>query len=363
MAGAAAFEGAILRGSQLTRQWRILKRIEVSRHGLTAAQIADIGGTSLRTAYRDLDDLQAAGFPIYSDPRENGSRWKLIETFASRLPVPFTLTELLTLHLGRDLFGVLRGTVFHDSLESLMDKIISTLPPETLDFLERVKARYRMSGGPLKDYGRYRELVGQVNQAVMDNRTIEIAYHSLNGDAPSLRKVDPYRIWFYDSTIYIIGRCHLRNEIRTFVLDRISMLRVTGKGFTLPDDFVFEEYVRHSFKVMRDEMYTVRIRISPAWTRYVCERIWHPSQCLQKLIDGGVELSFRVAGLDEMCQWVMSLGPEACVLEPPELRAMLARRMKQALEQYDDEDLESLPDFDATVERQRAYHTGLRETR
>ena len=41
-----------MRGDQLRRQWLILKQIEVSKNGLTAAKIAEIGGASLRTAYR-----------------------------------------------------------------------------------------------------------------------------------------------------------------------------------------------------------------------------------------------------------------------------------------------------------------------
>jgi len=330
-----------MRGDQLSRQWRVLRQIEVSRNGLLATEIAGLGGVSLRTAYRDLDDLQLAGFPLYAEKEEKGQRWKFVDSYLFKVPQPFTFTELMSLHLSKDLFKVFEGTVFGESMKSLFDKVRAALPPETLGFLDRVKARYRMGGTPCKNYQRYREIVGQVNQAVLDGRSIEIAYHALQGDAPSLRKVDPYKIWFYDGTIYIIGMCHLRAEIRTFVLDRINMLRITDETYTVPDHFVFEEYVKNSFKVMQDDLHTVRIRISPAWTRYVCERTWHPSQCVQKLIDGGVELSFRVAGLDEMCQWLMSFGPEACVIEPPELKCMVARRLNQALSQYDSNDMEA----------------------
>ena len=61
-----------MRGDQLARQWSILKQIEVSKNGITAAEIAEIGGTSLRTAYRDLGDLQLAGFPLYNEKGEKG---------------------------------------------------------------------------------------------------------------------------------------------------------------------------------------------------------------------------------------------------------------------------------------------------
>ena len=58
--------------------------------------------------------------------------------------------------------------------------------------------------------------------------------------------------------------------------------------------------MRHSFKVMHDELYTVKVRISPGWARWVGEKIWHESQKITKLPDGGLEITFRVAGLDEI---------------------------------------------------------------
>lgn len=56
-----------MRGSQLSRQWLILRQIEARRNGLTYAEIAKIAGVSLRTAYRDLNDLEVAGFPLYTE--------------------------------------------------------------------------------------------------------------------------------------------------------------------------------------------------------------------------------------------------------------------------------------------------------
>jgi len=53
---------------------------------------------------------------------------------------------------------------------------------------------------------------------------------------------------------------------------------------------------------MRDELYTVKIRISPAWPRYVGEKIWHESQQTRCLRDGSLEMTFRVAGLEEIKQ-------------------------------------------------------------
>jgi len=324
-----------MRGDQLSRQWRILRQIEVSRNGLTAAEIAELGDISLRTAYRDLDDLQQAGFPLYAEAGENGRRWKMVETYKLKTPPPFTTTELLSLYLSEDLFKIFQGTVFHESLNALLDKVTATLPPETLSYLDRMRSSFSMKSKSYKDYGRFREMISQVNRAAMECRTIEIAYHSLRGDSATIRKVDPYKIWFYDGTIYFIGLCHLRNQIRTFVIDRVHMLRLTDDMFEFPKNFVFEDYIKNSFKVMHDELYTVRIRISPSWARYVGERTWHESQQIQKLFDGGIEIVLRVAGLDEIKQWVLSLGPEAEVIEPEELRQAIKASLKKPLAPYE----------------------------
>ncbi len=48
-----------------------------------------------------------------------------------------------------------------------------------------------------------------------------------------------------------------------FVLDRIKMLNLTDERFTMPKDFNLDDFMRHSFKVMHDELYTVKVRISP----------------------------------------------------------------------------------------------------
>ena len=54
-----------MRGDQLARQLRIIRAIEASPGGLTVAEIAKREETGIRTIYRGLDSLQAAGFPLY----------------------------------------------------------------------------------------------------------------------------------------------------------------------------------------------------------------------------------------------------------------------------------------------------------
>jgi len=112
------------------------------------------------------------------------------------------------------------------------------------------------------------------------------------------------------------------------------MLNLTGERFTVPKDFNLDDFMRHSFKVMHDELYTVRVRISPDWARWVGEKIWHESQKITKRPDGGLEITFQVAGLDEIKRWVLSFGSEAIILEPEKLKEIIRKDLSRNLAQY-----------------------------
>ena len=105
------------------------------------------------------------------------------------------------------------------------------------------------------------------------------------------------------------------------------------KGLALGVRYL-DDFMRHSFKVMHDELYTVKVRISPGWARWVGEKIWHESQKMTRLPNGGLEITFRVAGLDEIKRWVLSFGPEAIVMEPEKLKEMVRKDLSRNLAQY-----------------------------
>ena len=324
-----------MRGDQLSRQWRILRSIEASVNGLTVAEIADQEEVSIRTAYRDIETLEMAGFPLYCEKIDKTRKWFFVDTYTFKLPEPFTRMELMSLYFYSDLVRVLKDTPFYDSLESLFKKIRSTLPPETINYLNRVQSVFHAGIKPYSDYGRFKEMLNQINHAVLNRLRVEIAYRGLKDVAEMKRKVDPYKVWFFNGTMYLIGFCHLRGDVRIFVLDRIKVLVLLEEKFREPSDFSLDVYFRDSFRVMQDELYEVSVMIAPEWSRYVKEKIWHESQHIKDLPDGSIIVSFKVAGLDEICRWVLSLGSEAYVKEPEELRHKVKTMLQRALSVYE----------------------------
>lgn len=98
------------RGDQLARQWIIFQQLMKARYGKTVNDLAADLDCHPRTVYRDLDALQAAGFPIYNEKVNGTNFWALLEDAKKPVPIPFSLPELIALYFGRDVLRILKNT-------------------------------------------------------------------------------------------------------------------------------------------------------------------------------------------------------------------------------------------------------------
>jgi len=298
------------------------------------AELAAQEGCHPRTIWRDLAAIQAAGFPLYSEKHGHKNRWSFVQGYTFHLPVPFTVTELMSLYFYRDVLRIFKDTVFYESLDELFRKVKSTLPLQSLSYLRRIEQTFHIGFKPFKDYSRFKEIIRQINEAVLKLRVIEMRYHSMSSKRESTRKVDPYKVWFFNGTLYLIGWCHVHDEIRMFVLDRIRLLHVTKERFIAPDDFDLDEYMKDSFGVFHTDVEKVVIKFHSSLERYLKENIWHPSQVFKKHKDGSLVMSMEVGGLVEVMSWVMGFGRKARVLEPEHLRQAVAEELSATGEKY-----------------------------
>jgi len=307
------------RGDQLSRQWRIIETLISSHGGKSAAELAGEIDCHPRTVYRDLDALQAAGFPLFTERADGKSLWSILDTLKHHIPIPFSFPELMALYFSRDLVKMLQNTVFYDSLESLFQKIKTTIPPESAKFLKTVQQTLHVSTRQYKEYGRFREIINSISDAALKGKTVEMIYFTMGRRKETKRKVDPYRILFFNNTFYIIGYCHLRKDIRTFALDRVKMLRVTDESFKVPDDFSLEDYMGAAFGVVQGKAEHIKIWFAPETAGYIKEKNWHESQEVQRQRDGSVIFEAEVAVTEELVSWVMSWGAKAEVIGPESL--------------------------------------------
>ncbi|MGD9031513.1 MAG: transcriptional regulator [Desulfobacteraceae bacterium] len=322
------------RGEQLGRQWRIIQTLISSKLGKSAAELAEEIECHPRTVYRDLEALQIAGFPIYTERVDGKNLWSLLDTVKHQIPIPFSLTELMALYFGSDMMKVFKDTVFYDSLESLFKKIKTTLPPESIKYLNTVEQTLHLGHKPFKEYGKFKEIINRVNEAAIKKHSIEIVYYTMSRKKESRRKVDPYRIWFFSGTFYLIGFCHKRKEVRIFAMDRIKMLHQTKEPFEVKEDFDFEDFIGPSFGVFQGEPIKIKMWFAPDIAGYIKEKIWHESQQIKETDDGSVIFEAEVAGTEEIKFWIMNWGSKALVLEPESLRDEIREEAEEIVAEY-----------------------------
>lgn len=145
-----------MRGDQLSRQWRVVRAIEASPNRLTVAEIARREETGIRKIYRDLETLQAGGFPLCTERVEKANRWAFIEKPKFRIPPPFTVSDLISLYFYKDLVRVLKGTFSHDSIDSVFKKIQSLFSPQALSNPDQIQSIFHFGIKPSKDYAQFR---------------------------------------------------------------------------------------------------------------------------------------------------------------------------------------------------------------
>lgn len=101
------------RNDQITRQWHLLRQLEGSP-GRSLRELVDNVPDdypkNARTVRRDLEALEAVGFPLVTDRHNGQTRWRLMEGFRDIPALGFSATELMALLLSRNLLKPLDGT-------------------------------------------------------------------------------------------------------------------------------------------------------------------------------------------------------------------------------------------------------------
>lgn len=306
------------RGDQLTRQWKLVQLL-AGHLGRTLAQLTQELGVTKRTVQRDIEVLSEAGFPVTSDMRNGTVFWHLMEGFHAEAPIALTLTEQMALYFSKGLFKPLQGTPIYASLESAIQKIGSQLPAQSFKFLRGLDQGIAVSSFGWKDYSHSKEVIDALTRAVFNKFTVRILHRSPQRERAIEREVDPYKIWYVNNGLYLVGHDHKENDLRTFAVDRIQSAKLTNRRFEIPPDFNFEEFQKTAFNVIWGEPQEVKIRFSPAQAPYIKERTWHPSQRILTEPGGSIILTLNVGDLWEVKRWLIGFGAEAEVLKPAEL--------------------------------------------
>jgi predicted DNA-binding transcriptional regulator YafY len=308
-----------MRGDQLSRVWRLVQLLS-GGNGRTLAQLHAELGVTKRTVQRDLAALEQAGFPIESHTRNGTVRWRFVEGFRAGSSVVFTMPELIALYFSRGLLRPLQGTPLYEAIESALGKVGAAIPAQGHVLLQGFDRSIAVSNFGWKDYRQSKEIIASITKAVHHGFTLRVTHATVRHKSAVTRLVDPYKLWYANGGLYLVGLDHDKQDVRVFAVDRIRSVEVTKRRFEILNGFDFEEYCKTAFQVIGGEPQLIRIRFSPEQALYIAERTWHESQKLETQPDGSVILSLTVANLWEVKRWLIGWGADAEVIDPPELR-------------------------------------------
>jgi predicted DNA-binding transcriptional regulator YafY len=182
-----------------------------------------------------------------------------------------------------------------------------------------------------------------MSASLNERRAIDLVYRAQATKEVTHRLVDPYGLVFYDGIWTLVGYCHLRKGIRTFAFDRIIDVKERYLYFKPQESFDLDEYLSHSWGIVDDEEVTVKVRFTAKAADYVLRKKWHPSEQREMFPDGGVELAYTVAGIDEIKHWIYSWLPNVEILEPVWFREQAAEELSEAGKRHGNEADEGLP--------------------
>jgi proteasome accessory factor B len=188
--------------------------------------------------------------------------------------------------------------------------------------------------------------------ACLARRPFEARYQGPVG--PTLTTtLHPYAV-FYSRAWYVVGYSALHRETRTFKIARFTNVEPSEAKFLENLNFSLDSYFGDAWRFIRGpRTHRVVVRFSEKVGTNVAEVRWHKTQQTRVFPDGSAELEFRVAGLTEIIWWILGYGAEAEVIEPPELREMVAEHARRVLERLEKPASKRDDRFDANPWRRR----------
>lgn len=189
----------------------------------------------------------------------------------------------------------------------------------------------------VEDVPSAREFLAVTMEAVANSLKIEFTYAGFNRSRAEPGIVfSPYFLKRYKQRWYVIGKKEKGNSLRTYALDRITAMRLTGESFELPPEFNKEHFFGNIVGVTTSQadIKTVKLLTTPTQAKYFRALPLHSSQT-EETHDNYSIFTYKLKLNYELTHEILSFGDAVKVIEPPELRAMVVTQLKDTLAQYE----------------------------
>lgn len=313
-----------------------------TRGRVSARVLADHLEVSVRTVYRDIDELSAAGVPVVVERGATGG-FELLDGWRTTL-TGLTPDESQTLFLS-GLPGPAAELGLGDTMASAHLKLLAALPPAWQREAGRVSARFHVDlAGWYRRVAPVRHLRALAD-AVWADRWIAIRYESWQGLVD--RELEPLGLVIKAGEWYLAAQPHgpgrSRPSPRTYRVSNIRELAVHG-AFARPARFDLSAYWGESTHRFEREIYrgTADVRLSPRGRKLLCSASTAVEDAIEAALarppgvdaDGWLRVTIPIESIGHATGQMLSLGTDAEVLGPPELRTRVRDTARAVAARY-----------------------------
>ncbi|MGM0471747.1 MAG: helix-turn-helix transcriptional regulator, partial [Bacillota bacterium] len=291
---------------------RMIKLISLTakKHATYSRQeLLNVLGVSESTFYRDLKELrEVAEVPINYDHQSNG--YKIREDYY--MPAPdLTVSEALALIVGGNVLLNSSQLPFYNEINMAITKLNSVLPARTKELLGTIEERINFNLNTLVDYSEYEDIFFTLDQATNEQTNVWVEYYSESRGEVTERVISPYLLQFNDGLLYLIGYCHLRQQVLVFRVDRIREIELRDGRFKDSQDFSISDYLGNAWGVeRREEDMEVKLEFSAEIANWVKKHQYHATQEIEELADGRLIMEFTTCSINEIKQWILGFGAD-----------------------------------------------------
>lgn len=309
---------------------RLINLIMLLQHrpNQKAAHLAAELGVSVRTLHRYFAMLEEMGIPVTSERGPYGG-FSLVRGYKMP-PLVFTPEEAVAVALGTGMVEELWGELYREAARGALNKMENLLPDEQRHEVSWARRTLLATGMHRSDLQSLAPRLDKLRRAAREHRRVRMDYQSSRPESAQ-RDLDPYALVHRWGWWYVIGYCHLRQDVRTFRVDRILDMILLESNFDLPTDFNLRTYLQNELRATAPS--TARIRFLPnaAHLARYNQAGW---ESLSEQPDGSIEVSLSVPDINWAASTALAYGPLVEVLEPPELRNMVAEWAQAVAKKY-----------------------------
>jgi predicted DNA-binding transcriptional regulator YafY len=304
----------------LNRFQEIFHAIKTGRYP-NRTQLARSIEVTTKTIQRDLDYMRyQLNLPIEFDYARGG--YYFTKTITDLPLFQLTESEIVSVFVAQKALEAYRGTPFEQPLRTAFQKLQAAISNPGA----RVSISWEDLGSSIsfRHFDAYlpdMTIFAKLTKAIQTEEVVEFDYKKLDAKAFEKRRVEPWHLACVSGQWYLLGYDSSRGARRIFVLGRMQNVSVTGLEFSNPKsgDKDIQQLFQNSFQIWQSEnarLEEIVLRFSGRAAQLVRERNWHPSQSLQELSDGNLEVTLTLNSLEEIVPWILSWGRQCEVISP-----------------------------------------------